>query len=255
LCTSIQNFEDIRAQTGAQQHKLEPAGVAPRRLGFRAAAPSQGCVPPEERPTPGSRAPRCIESRTPRASPSSRHTYAVRAVDRRFVRDPGRTRAGRGVPCDGGIFAITTTSRVSRPYLRSPAFSPHARHRRSRSPPHPPWPTAGEPLLRVSPARSNRPNPPRTCRSLRHRSLPGIASPSPEPQPAAAATAVRRYAPSPEPPLRRPTPPIASRRAHPTAGGHMYEDWDFPEGLSAKEGYLCETLKSSKDLSAKPYLQ
>jgi hypothetical protein len=66
----------------------------------------------------------------------------------------------------------------------------------------------------------------------------------------------RRSRSPPRPPPRRPTPPIASRwaprgaraacwarpasprrqRAHPAAGGYGCEDWNLPEGLSAKEG-------------------
>jgi hypothetical protein len=163
-------------------------------------------------PFPDSRAPRRIESCAPHASLLPRRTCAVRAADPRSVRGPGRTRAGRGAPYYGDIFAVTTTSRASRPYLRLPAFPPRPRHRRSRSPPRPPWPAASEPPLRVSPTRSNRPKLlPRIYRDLRYRPLPGIATPSSEPQPAAAATAGHRHAPSPEPPPRRPTPPIASR--------------------------------------------
>jgi hypothetical protein len=115
----------------------------------------------------GSRAPRCIESRKPRAFPSSRRTCVVHA-------------------------AVTKTSRASRPYLRLPTFPPRAHHRRCSSPPRPPWPDAGEPPLRVSPARSNRPKLlPRIYRDLHRRLLPGIANPSPVPQPAAAATTAR----------------------------------------------------------------
>jgi hypothetical protein len=74
--------------------------------------------------------------------------------------------------------------------FKDAAFPPHARHRRSRSPPRPPWPVAGERSLRPSQVLHNRPNLlPITCISLRRRTLPDISSPPPEPQPAAASVA------------------------------------------------------------------
>jgi hypothetical protein len=42
-----------------------------------------------------------------------RRTCAVHAADRRSVRGAARTRAGRGVPWYGSIFAVTATSRSS----------------------------------------------------------------------------------------------------------------------------------------------
>jgi hypothetical protein len=117
------------------------ARCAARRSGRRA---FPRLCRPKSAPSPGSRAPRRIESRAPRASLSSCRTCAVRAVDHRSVRGPGRMHACRGAPWYGGIFAVTTTSRASRPYLKLPAFPLRALHCRSRSPPHLPWPVAGE---------------------------------------------------------------------------------------------------------------
>jgi hypothetical protein len=127
---------------------------APRRRATPARRSSPRSFP---RPT---RAPRRIESRAPRASPLLRRTCAVRAADRRSVRGPGRTRAGRGASWYGDIFAVTTTSSLSRPYLRSAAFPPRARHRRSRSPPHPPWTVAGEIAPPSFPSAFQPPEPP-----------------------------------------------------------------------------------------------
>jgi hypothetical protein len=151
-CTSVQIFGENRAQTGAQQHGFEPAGALRRDVAPRRPSPRSF-----SRPT---RAPRHIESRVPRASPSPCRTCAVRAADRRSVRGPGRTRVGRGAPWYDGIFAVTATSRASRPYLRPSAFPPRARHHRSCSPPHQPWPVAGELAPPSFPSAFQPPEPP-----------------------------------------------------------------------------------------------
>jgi hypothetical protein len=89
---------------------VAPVHTAPARLVTSASTP----VPCYPRPhtdrgralSSCSRAPRRLGTRTPHVSPPSRRTCVVHAADRRSVRDPSRTRAGRGAPYHGGIFAV-----------------------------------------------------------------------------------------------------------------------------------------------------
>jgi hypothetical protein len=91
---------------------------APRRraraLGVRARAPPDA-PPPEVARRPR---PRAFPRPTPcprhlGLSPPLRRTCAVHVTDRRSVRGAARTRADRGAPWYGDIFAVTATSRSS----------------------------------------------------------------------------------------------------------------------------------------------
>jgi hypothetical protein len=50
---------------------------------------------------------------------------------------------------------------------------------------------------------------------------------------------------------RRPPSGPISTNTYPVAEGYGCEDWDIPRGLSTREGYICEALKSSRDLPVK----
>jgi hypothetical protein len=117
LCTSIQNFgvlvlkqrlSNTSSSQPAPRHDvvrsrtLRPRTMLSRRPGRRAFPRLR--ADRGRAPSPGSRAPRCHEARVPRATPPSRRTCSVHAVDRRSVRVPTRTRASRGTPYHGSIF-------------------------------------------------------------------------------------------------------------------------------------------------------
>jgi hypothetical protein len=74
----------------------------PRRLGVRDVSPTRGCVPTEDAPLPKVPAP-CDALKPARHAPPRRR--AVHAADRRSLRGPARTHAGRGAPYHNGIFA------------------------------------------------------------------------------------------------------------------------------------------------------